>query len=203
VPRPANPTISLAALVAALCAIAGPACDQPGPPQHEPPPHVDPIDAGQPEYPFAGCPNEDGPLCPRSRTAQCAIDSLGLTAQGICSEDEECELAVVARDCIGLCRPVAVDFDDALESRAELQYQMDRYCSAGTCREDPCDAGVDDWYPSCYMGFCRALRPDAGPDASHGLEPDASAAEPFDASSTSEPPDGGTPELPDAGAPDA
>lgn len=125
-----------------------------------------PTDAGQADYTFAGCPNLDGPLCPRSQTVLCAVDLIRTGESGICGEDDECALATVQRDCVGLCHPVGVGADDIVEVTARIQSEVDRYCSEGTCQEAPCGAGMTGWLAVCVSGFCQAWLPDAGaPDA--------------------------------------
>ena len=121
-----------------------------------------PVDAGQPEYTFPGCANEDG-LCPRSATAHCAVE-LAAQAQTFCIEDDDCELTWLNPRCLAICEPVAVSFDDLDVAHARMQAQIDRYCSAGPCAEPSClDAGGP-WIATCYESFCTAvtLPPDAG-----------------------------------------
>ncbi|MBI5548079.1 MAG: hypothetical protein HY901_29720 [Deltaproteobacteria bacterium] len=158
------------------------ACDESEP--DEPTPYPAPSDAGQPEYTFPGCLNEDGPRCPRSRTAECALDFLS-SKTAICVNDEECELIAVSPRCLSVCGPFAVAADDAYETRPRMQAQVDHYCGLGPCAEDPCDAGTG-WIPVCHLGFCKAIRPeDAGTDsgvASDATLPDQDAgADPGDA----------------------
>jgi len=134
----------------------------------------DPLsDAGQPEYTYPGCANEDGPQCPRSATARCAV---GLAAQGrtYCTEDYDCELVWLEPRCLGVCEPVGVGFDELPAARAAMQSEIDRYCRMGECAEAPCEDAGESWVATCAMGFCTAVRPDAGvPDASEEGEPDA------------------------------
>jgi hypothetical protein len=136
-------------------------------PEHEPPPKIKYVDAGQADYKFAGCANEDGPRCTRSRTVLCAVDLIASDESSTCTEDYDCELAFVNPRCTGLCGPIGVGADDQEELTAAAQFQIDSYCRVGTCAEDGCDAGTG-WVPVCQMGFCRAVIPlDAGvPDAS-------------------------------------
>ena len=141
------------------------------PVEHEPPTTVKSTDAGQPEYTYPGCANEDGPGCPRSATAHCAV---GLAAQGrmICTEDYDCELVWLTPRCLDVCEPMAVGFEELVEARASMQYEIDRYCRMGPCTEQPCADAGSSWVAACSMGFCAAVRPDAGVELDAGI-PDA------------------------------
>ncbi|MGC4117687.1 MAG: hypothetical protein QM765_24645 [Myxococcales bacterium] len=155
-----------------------------------------PVDAGQPEFVQPGCAKEDG-TCPRSKTAHCAVDLAG-QGQMICTEDLDCEMRWLTPRCLALCEPYAFNLDESDLAAAAKQAQIDRYCAMGSCVEQPCpDVGDAGWYPACVLGFCAAIRPDAGPDAG---APDADVAPDAELA----PVDSGTPgEDLDAGATDA
>jgi hypothetical protein len=149
------------AVVAVAALLSG--CDEQPGPLHEPPPHVSPTDAGQPEYVFAGCANADGPLCPRSQTLVCAVELIRKGGDGTCIADEDCALVDLKRDCVGLCGPIAVGDENREEVQARLQAQVDRYCQAGSCSEVGCDAGTTTtWVPVCHVSFCERFPADAG-----------------------------------------
>lgn len=151
------------------------ACPGTTPTEHEPPPTVRPVDAGQPEYAFPGCSDEDGPACPNSATARCAVEFTA-RQRGYCAEDFECDLVWLKPRCLGVCDPYGVGFEEVVELKSAMQYEVDRYCAMGPCAEAACpDAGGVRWVPSCHMGFCAAVRADAG-------TPDAGSADPEDAS---------------------
>jgi hypothetical protein len=127
----------------------------------------EPSDAGQPEFTSPGCANEDGPTCPRSATAHCAVD---LAAQGqmFCLEDYDCELVWLTPRCLDICEPIGLQFDELVVSKAAKQAQIDRYCGMGPCAEAPCVDAGGSWVATCAMGFCAAVHPDAAVDLDAG-----------------------------------
>jgi len=131
---------------------------------HEPPTTVKSTDAGQPEYTFPGCGSLDGPVCPRSETALCAVEFLR-SRRSICNLDDDCELMTLKPRCLDLCRPLAVGTEDRDLVQVEAQFEVDRYCHLGPCAE-ACNGGDAGWAALCRMGFCQALdlnAPDTGP----------------------------------------
>lgn len=169
----------------------------------DPPPPIT-----QAEYTYSQCDNEDGELCPRVRTAQCAVDWLSESHSWFCLEDEECELVQLRPRCFSVCGPFVVNADEVENFRAEAQWQIDVYCNAGDCSEvtecprveaiPVCKAGRCGWVEPCEIeGGCH---PDAGEEQPDGGElPDASEHLPDggDLSDASQDlPDGGC--LPDA-----
>jgi hypothetical protein len=150
-------------------------CASATPPGHEPPTTVKSIDAGQPEYAYPGCELLDGPQCPRSATALCAVDYIR-KRRSICNFDDDCELTTLKRGCVDLCAPLAVGAEDRDGIVVEAQAEIDRYCRMGPCSEAPCTGPDAGWVARCTFGFCQAYdgnAPDTGPRPDAGTARDA------------------------------